>query len=162
MRSLREPQLKQPNVLARLFPPGESGMMKSLLFVLAVSIASVAAAAEPIAFGDGSQTALAVNQRFAAAMAVRYPQGADFLQARADAEANGLRCEAMPGTPGVQASECVRSVRVSNCNREWAVELRQADGKLASPAVGSFATLCVGAILPAKRSGAYQSKPKQP
>ena len=137
--------------------------MKLLVCAAALSVTAAAYAAEPIAFGDPGLGWQAVNQQFSGAIASRYPAGAAFAATAADIAANGFTCEAVPRPANPAAAlaapshECIRETREAGCNREWAIELREAGGRLTAPAAGSFATMCVGEILPAKRSKAYQN-----
>jgi hypothetical protein len=119
------------------------------VFVLALGPTALA---QPIDLGDTGDP-VAASEAFARRIAARYPLGGDYAAARADAASNGFVCEDYPPAPGADAptAECVRSVGDGACVHEWAIELRAADGKLRASAVGSFARMCVGAVLPPKR-----------
>lgn len=124
--------------------------MKLLFLALPFVLHAGFAAAAPVTLDEA-------NLVFETQIAQRYPLGAGFSQARADLEANGFSCSAFGGGGDAPTQECTRSARQGECSREWAVELRERDGALREPAKGSVAKLCVGAVLPAKKSLAYQA-----
>lgn len=123
--------------------------MKSLLVAIPLLLIVDAAAAAPLALDEG-------NSAFEAQVAQRYPLGATFTEAKADLEANGFRCSPFGGGGDAPTQECTRSTRQGECAREWAVELRERDGALRTPARGSVARLCAGAVLPGKPDWAKQ------
>ncbi|MEJ0023909.1 MAG: hypothetical protein WDN76_11115 [Alphaproteobacteria bacterium] len=123
--------------------------MKLALIALPLIVFASAASAEPVKLEEA-------NLAFESQIAQRYPLGAKYIAAKADLEANGFSCSAYGGGGDAPTQECVRSSREGECSHEWAVELRERDGVLRTPASGSVAKLCVGAILPAKKSSAYQ------
>jgi hypothetical protein len=94
----------------------------------------------------------AASRTFATQIAARYPIGADYATARADVERNGFACETLTPDPQHDApsASCTRSASDGRCQREWAIDLAQTSGRLRHPAEGSFALLCVGAVLPPK------------
>lgn len=125
--------------------------MKAVLFALPLLALAGAALAQPAPI-NLSET----NVAFETEIAQRLPLGARFAEAKADLEANGFKCSAFGGGGDAPTQECTHSTREGQCSREWAVELRERGGSLRAPAKGSVAKLCVGAVLPAKKSPAYQ------
>jgi hypothetical protein len=123
--------------------------MKALFFALPLILFAPAASAEPVKL-EGT------NLAFEFQIAQRYPIGAKFTETKADLESNGFKCEPFGGGGDAPTQECIKAAREGECSHEWAVELRERGGALRTPAKGSFAKLCVGAVLPAKKSSAYQ------
>jgi hypothetical protein len=123
--------------------------MKAFFLALPLVLFASAASAEPVKLEEA-------NLAFEFQIAQRYPVGARFSEAKADLEANGFSCSAFGGGGDAPTQECTQSTRQGECSREWAVELRERGGALRTPAKGSVAKLCVGAVLPAKKSSAYQ------
>lgn len=130
--------------------------MKYALSAILLAIAAPALAqAGPISFAEAGN-APATSKAFANQIAARYAAGSDYAAAKADVERNGFRCEA-PNPAGMGVThECVRTVVEAGCKHEWAVELRQSGGVALGAANGSFAVLCVGAVLPPKHPPAYR------
>jgi hypothetical protein len=128
--------------------------MKAFLFSLsALGLLGGAAAAQSGAIAlDPNGDPSAVSRAFATQIAARYPIGANFAATRADAERNGFACEAFAPDPQHDApsASCTRSTSDGRCQREWAIDLAETSGKLRHPAEGSFALMCVGAVLPPK------------
>jgi hypothetical protein len=125
------------------------------LFALAFASPALAQSA-PISFVEAGN-AKATSKAFADQIAARYGAGGDYAAAKADLERNGFRCAA-PNPAGMGPThECVRAVSQAGCQHEWAVELRQSGGVGLGGASGSFAVMCVGAVLPPKRPPAYRS-----
>lgn len=131
-------------------------MKHALAALLTLAFAAPALAqSAPISFAESGDAA-ATSKAFADQIAARYRAGADYAAAKADIERNGFRCEA-PNPAGMGPShECVRTVTEAGCQHEWAVELRQSGGVSLGAANGSFAVMCVGAVLPPKRPPAYR------
>ena len=123
--------------------------MKAILLSLPILCLARAAFGAPVSLDEA-------NLAFETQIAQRYPRGAKFTEAKADLEANGFKCSAFGGGGDAPTQECTHSARQDECSREWAVELRERGGALRAPAKGSVAKLCVGAVLPAKKSPAYQ------
>lgn len=126
--------------------------MKHVLAALLVlaSAAPALAQSAPISFVEAG-TASATSKAFSEQIAARYPAGGDYAAAKADLERSGFRCEG-PNAQGLGPThECVRTVSETGCQHEWAVELRQSGGVALGAASGSFAILCIGAVLPPKR-----------
>ncbi len=128
--------------------------MKNFIFAAALALAPSALAqtpAGPIAL-EASGDPSAVSEAFARNIAARYPQGANYEAARADVEKNGFACEVYPADPAHDAPnvQCTRRAAQSQCIREWSVDLAETSGTLRHPAEGSFAVMCVGAVLPPK------------
>lgn len=101
---------------------------------------------------------VSTTRAFAAAIAQLYPAGGDYAQAKAGLEAQGFTCEAQgEQSPLADAPthECTHAANIEGCRHEWAVELRDKDGKMRAPALGSFAVMCVGGVLPVKPRKGY-------
>ncbi|MES1158308.1 MAG: hypothetical protein ABUL42_00280, partial [Terricaulis silvestris] len=127
-----------------------------LAALLALAFAAPALAQSgAISFSEAGD-ASATSKAFADQIAARYRAGGDYAAAKADIERNGFRCEA-PNPAGMGPThECVRTVSEAGCQHEWAVELRQSGGVALGAASGSFAVMCVGAVLPPKARPAYR------
>jgi hypothetical protein len=120
-----------------------------------VTITPALAQSGPISFSE-ARDAVATSKAFSDQIATRYRSGGDYAAAKADVERNGFRCAA-PNPAGMGPThECVRTVSEAGCQHEWAIELRQSGGVALGAASGSFAVMCVGAVLPPKHPPAYR------
>jgi hypothetical protein len=105
----------------------------------------------PIAL-DAAGDPSTASETFAKAIASRYPMGANYASVKADVEQNGFACETIPPDPQHDAPtvECTHRGGDARCAQEWSIDLAETGGALRRPAEGSFARMCVGAVLPPK------------